>query len=247
MKLVAREYVWDDLRVQQNYFIQTVFEVAPECYEDLRSRVSPVPEHLRARGLLDRQSQEPFDPIIQWSERWHLTDPWILGPVHIFAYEGFRADKEWWYGPLNWAPSDPASLSLNVLGFKYWEILRALHEQGDEAKAKTILRATFEEKMDELFERIDRTATSLGYVKTPKVPNLDYFRWLAGHHVLGWSANAIGKAVNPRAAVGYHGTIIHAISKLAEEINLTCPAKGYDSDWRADRINARLDSLPKTA
>jgi hypothetical protein len=173
-------------------------------------------------------------------ERWHLSDPWIYSPACWIARDKVAPESEWWRQlTVSDRKYDPT-----VFEFKWTGMLSLVQEEGW-TKAIAIFDAAITKEKKKFLKRIENLASAQGWKRAPEKHNLNYFRWLAGHQVFGWSANAIAKAVNPCAEEGYHGTIIHTIRKLAKEISLTCSPKSYDRNWTSARIEAHLKALPK--
>jgi hypothetical protein len=113
MSLVPGGYVYNATSVQQNYFLQTVFEVVPESYQEL---IAPVSEQPKVWKALDAYNQNLWNHISSWSERWHLTDPWMLGPCYFVAYNKFESIDGWWHGPLKLSAGDPIKFQFEYSG-----------------------------------------------------------------------------------------------------------------------------------
>jgi hypothetical protein len=234
--------------IQQNYFVRIAFEVAPECYRDLKA----VSEYPKSEELIkEYHNCYLWNHVFSWAERWHLTAPWIAAVAYeriaAVAYELAHpkepTDPQWWYGLRELLETQlRARAKLAKFRFEFDGIVSILDEKG-RSETEAALDAAYLKAKKEFFNKIDDARLLKFWSKTSARREFEAFQWLAGYQIYGWSQRALAEAagVTQQAAN-------KAIHKLAKEIALEDwlrPPDDHNRDWTAAKIRTRLRTLSK--
>lgn len=136
------------------------------------------------------------ESLWKWADEWRLDDDWFRARAFFTLADWCRkpamlAKLQWSYGLIIWGDTE---YEIEPFTFKWsWNPLTQSRFVGER-----VMRAAFDEKMRDYFDKAEAHAISLGYRPALRKIELKHFEWLVSFHIKGMTYAQISEQENPQ-------------------------------------------------